>query len=151
MLTPLDIQKKEFSMKFKGYSVNEVEDFLHLVFDTLEENTILIDELKTKISTLEFEIEKYKSLEKTMSDTLIVAKNTSDEIISGAKQNAHNIIEEAKISANSQLADAHQEIKELNKHKRGLQNELSSFKIRVQAILKSQLDSVDKIDVDFED
>lgn len=150
MLTPLDIQKKVFSTRLKGYSINEVEDFMHLVFDTLEENTILVDELKSKIEMLEFEVNKYKTLEKTMSETLIVAKNTSDEIISGAKKNAQNIIDEAKVSANEQLASAYQEINELNKKKIGLQNELSSFKVRVESILRSQLASVEKIDIDFQ-
>ena len=36
MLTPLDIQNKEFGREFRGYSMQEVDEFLNLVIDGYE-------------------------------------------------------------------------------------------------------------------
>ena len=39
MLTPADIHNKEFSRGFRGYSEEEVDDFLDEVIESVEEMT----------------------------------------------------------------------------------------------------------------
>ena len=95
MLTPMDIHDHQFKKSFRGYSENEVDDFLDKVVVDFERLLDDNERLKTQLYTTETELEKYRGLEKTMNDTLIVAQRTADEVISSAKKNAEHMKEQA--------------------------------------------------------
>ena len=63
MITPLDIQSKEFAKTVRGYKEEEVDMFLDLItldFEKLAKENI---RLKAEVSALETELEKYKDAE----------------------------------------------------------------------------------------
>ena len=94
MLTPMDIHDHQFKKAFRGYNENEVDDFLDKVVADFERLLNENERLKNQLYTLENDIEKYRGLEKTMNDTLIVAQRTADEVITAAKRNAEGIKEQ---------------------------------------------------------
>lgn len=51
MLTPLDIENKRFSKTFKGYDVDEVDDFLDQLTEDYEKLYRENADLKNKIET----------------------------------------------------------------------------------------------------
>ena len=95
MLTPMEIHDHQFKKSFRGYSENEVDDFLDKVVTDFEKLLNDNERLRNQLYSTETELEKYRSLEKTMNDTLIVAQRTADEVIASAKRNAENMKENA--------------------------------------------------------
>ena len=95
MLTPMDIHDHQFKKSFRGYNENEVDDFLDKIVEDFERLLNENERLKNQLYTTETELEKYRSLEKTMNDTLIVAQRTADEVITAAKRNAEGLKEQA--------------------------------------------------------
>ena len=74
MITPLDIENKRFSKQMmNGYNVDEVDDFLdELTFEygkLYKENA----ELKSQREELDDNVGKYKNIENTLQNTLIMA------------------------------------------------------------------------------
>ena len=63
MLTPMEIHNHQFKKGFRGYSENEVDDFLDRIvadFDKLLRDN---ERLKNQINSNEKEIEQYRKLE----------------------------------------------------------------------------------------
>ena len=93
MLTPMEIHNHQFKKSFRGYSENEVDDFLDRIVADFEKLLRENDRLKNQAETLNREIDQYRKLEKSLNDTLMVAQRTADEVISSAKKNADNLKE----------------------------------------------------------
>ena len=94
MLTPMEIHDHQFKKSFRGYSENEVDDFLDKVVADFEKLMRENERLKNQLNTNEQEIEHYRKLEKTMNDTLLVAQRTADEVIGSARRNADEMKEQ---------------------------------------------------------
>ena len=107
MITPLDIENKKFSKQMmNGYNVEEVDDFLDDLTAYYGRNYKEITELRTKVEELNKSLEHYKTIEKTLQDTLIMAQTTAEDIKNVAKQQADQIINEAKAKAEEILRDS---------------------------------------------
>ena len=86
MLTPLDIENKKFQKQMmNGYNVDEVDDFLDEITVDYEklykENT----ELRAEIERSKGDLEKYKNIEQTLQNTLVMAQKTADDIKNNAQ------------------------------------------------------------------
>ena len=111
MLTPLDIENKKFSkQRINGYSVEEVDDFLdELTVDygkAYKEST----EAKKKIDELTQSLAHYKNIEETLQSTLVMAQSTAEEVKSVARQQAEQIVKDAKGNAQKEADSLVQEI-----------------------------------------
>ena len=81
MLTPLDIENKKFAKQMmNGYSVEEVDEFLDELTLNYEKLYKESTENKNKIQEMETSLAKYKNLEVTLQNTLVMAQSTADEI-----------------------------------------------------------------------
>ena len=150
MLTPMDIHDHQFKKSFRGYSENEVDDFLDKVVVDFERLINENERLKNQLYSTETELEKYRGLEKTMNDTLIVAQRTADEVISAAKKNADMLKEQAARECQQVKDEAQLEGKKLIDAaavKRdallaeysGLIRERNTFLVKMRTILESEL------------
>ncbi|MBQ6298421.1 MAG: DivIVA domain-containing protein [Selenomonadaceae bacterium] len=150
MLTPMDIHDHQFKKSFRGYSENEVDDFLDKVVVDFEKLLNETERLKNELYTSKKELEQYRGLEKTMNDTLIVAQRTADEVISNAKKSADDIKEQAARECQQIRDQAHFEAKQhidaANKKRDAiledyarLIRERNTFLAKMRTILESEL------------
>ena len=149
MLTPLDIQNKEFKKSFRGYNLNSVDGFLDKVIEDYEKIYNENIELKYKVNLYSDQIRHYNTLEETIKNTLIVAQNSADEVINTARIKSQNIIEEAKINSRKSIEISKQKVVELNQEYDNLLKEMSSFKRiiwPVEGAIKLILRDEEKID-----
>lgn len=144
MITPLDIQNKQFNKSFRGYKDIEVDEFLDEIIEDYEKIYKENIELKDKILILNEQINHYNNLEETLKDTLIVAQNTADEVTQAARQKAENIIADAEIMAKRIIADANDEVKNIKEEYEYLQKEIFIFKTRYKSFIESQLITIDE-------
>ena len=97
MLTPLDIENKKFSKQMmSGYSVDEVDEFLDEITADYEKLYKESAEAKNKIEDMQEDMAKYKNIENTLNNTLIMAQTAADDVKNLAKQQAEAILNEAQ-------------------------------------------------------
>ncbi|MDO4772543.1 MAG: DivIVA domain-containing protein [Bacillota bacterium] len=139
MINPLDIQKKEFKNSMLGYDKNEVKTFMSEVASTLEKCLTEIQDLKKKNAELDSEVKKYKQVEETMTETLLVAKQTADELVASAKKKELVLIKEAELKIDEKVRKSELTVMNLERKIDQLKLKYESEKIRLSGFLKAQL------------
>jgi len=140
MYTPLDIENKKFSKQMvNGYSVEEVDDFLDELTIDYEKIYKQVGEATKKASDMEEELKKYKNIENTLQNTLVMAQTTADEIKELAKQQADQIVKEAQGTA-KQVIEIEQSIVTKRKELEDLEKQIDVYKAKMESLLISQLE-----------
>lgn len=107
LLTAKDVEVKIFKkVRFGGYSVPEVEDFLNQVADDLEAYTVQIDEKDNRIQELEDYVKKQEAMTDAIKDALIQARKAAKEMEDQAQSQKDKIIAEAHAEAERIIAEA---------------------------------------------
>ena len=134
MITPVDLENKEFKKSFRGYDMEEVEAFLgELVKDygrIYRENA----SLKDKNAILNDAVENYKGMEETMRSAIISAQRTRDEIIRNAHEQADNIVKDAKVRAQELLNDMDGRIQALNRECAEIEGRSSLLRAKLRTV-----------------
>ncbi len=140
-ITPVEITNKDFKRTMRGYSTDEVDEFLD---DIVEDFEALYREnvsLKEKIEGFNEKMQYYSSLEKTLQNTLILAQNTADSTKSQAEKEAEHIIENAKGKAQAIIENTNNDNEQLKREYEKYRMEFSNFKMRVLNFMESQMGS----------
>ena len=112
MITPLEIENKRFSRKnINGYNPDEVDDFLDELTKDYELLYKNFNESGDKLDTLRKELDKYKNIEQTLQETLLLAQDTAKSVRENAEVEAKQIIKDADLQARESLAEIEAEIK----------------------------------------
>ena len=149
MYTPLDIGNKKFAKQMmNGYSVEEVDNFLDELTVDYEKLYKESNENKGKISELEASLVKYKNLESTLQNTLVMAQSTADEIKKVAKQESEQIIRDAQATAKGQLMEIEQQISIKTKELEDLKKQFDVYKAKMESLLISQLELIKDVNKD---
>src|SRR5690348_11927088 len=128
MITPLDIQNKEFKKSFRGYKAGEVDGFLDEIIMDYERIYKENIELKDKIGMLTDQIRQYNNLEDTLKNTLVVAQTTADEVTTSARHKAEVIIEDAELEGKKLIDSAREEVRNIKREYEYLKKEIFIFK-----------------------
>ena len=139
MLTPLDIQNKEFKRTFSGYSMQEVDEFLNLVIDGYERLYKENMDCKDRITKLEESVKQYKNIETTLQSTLVVAQSAGEQVQKNAEEKAANIIADANNKAKEIVANSFEEVKKLEYRYEELKRGIDVYTAKMTALLESQL------------
>ena len=149
MYTPLDIENKKFAKQMmNGYSVEEVDNFLDELTADYEKLYKESNESKGKISELESSLVKYKNLETTLQNTLVMAQSTADEIKKVAKQESEQIIRDAQATAKNQLMELEQQISAKTREFDELKKQFDVYKAKMESLLISQLELIKDVNKD---
>ncbi|MGI6748683.1 MAG: DivIVA domain-containing protein [Anaerovoracaceae bacterium] len=145
MITPLDIQNKEFSRAVRGYKEEDVDGFLDLL--TLDLEKILEENrrLKEQIKNLTAELERFKNSEETVLKTLEAAKALMSDISVSAEKRAEILLKNAELDAQLIQREAKENIERLNEEMLKLKNSLIIFKSRYRSLLESELEKFDNL------
>ncbi|MCF6462715.1 DivIVA domain-containing protein [Clostridium sp. Cult1] len=144
MITPLDIQNKEFKKSFRGYKESEVDQFLDEIIEDYEKLYKENIELKDKILILTDQIKQYNKLEETLKDTLVVAQSTADEVTRTAREKSEIIIEDAELMAKKIITAANEEVKNIQREYEDLKKEIFIFRTRYKSFIEAQLITLDE-------
>ena len=149
MITPLDIENKKFAKQMmNGYNVDEVDDFLdELTLDygkLYKENA----ELKAQREELDSNVGKYKNIENTIQNTLIMAQKTADEVQEVAKKQAEQIIKDAEFQAKNSVEELNTQILLKQKELEDLKKQFDVYKAKMESLLISQLELLKEVNKD---
>lgn len=146
MLTSLDIENKKFGKKImNGYDTEEVDDFLDEVGVEFAKKQKELTEAFKEIEELKASVEHYKNIEETLQNTLLMAQSTAEEVKNVAKQKADRIIEEAKSSAEKEVATLNSQILMKRKELDDAQKQFDIYKAKMESLLISQLELIKEI------
>ena len=149
MITPLDIENKKFAKQvMNGYSVDEVDDFLDDL--TVEYEKLFKEnaEYKSEVVKLKEDMEHYKAIESTLQSTLIMAQTTAEEVKEVARQQAEQIINEAKLNAEKEVDSLTNLITLKQKELEDIQREFDVYKAKMESLLISQLELLKEVNKD---
>ncbi len=145
MLTPLEIQKIEFQKKMGKYVPADVDEAFAVIagdYEVLYKENI---KLRDRLEVLEDLVNKYKSMEDTMRDTLIVAQKASDDLQKGAAQKAEAIIQKAENEAEIIREGARVMANKTLAEREKLANDLYAYSAQIDSILDAQKQLVAQI------
>ena len=141
MVTPLDIENKKFSKQMmNGYNVDEVDDFLDEITVDYAKNYKEVTELSSKIEELNNSLEHYKNIEKTLQDTLLMAQSTAEEVKNVARQQADQLLKDARRDAEKSVDDLNQEILRKQRELEDIKKQFDIYKAKMESLLISQLE-----------
>ncbi len=141
MLTPLDIENKKFSKQMmNGYSVEEVDDFLDELTEDYEKLYKEVADSKNKLEELQENVEKYKGIENTLQNTLVMAQLAADDIKKAAQKEADKILLDAQGDARQTARALDQDIMIKKKTLEDLEKQLDVYRAKMESLLISQLE-----------
>lgn len=144
MLTPLDIHNREFKKSLRGYDPDEVDEFLDEVikdYEFLYKDNL---NLKDQIENFQENISRYRDLEDTLHNTMILAQQTAEEVKKNSEKEAELIIRNAKQRSEEIIADAKDKIVELKNEYKELQKTAQQFKAQFKGFLIAQLELIEE-------
>jgi len=135
-LTPLEIQKHEFSRKWKGLDPVEVETFLSMVAEEMEELARSNAELDGKVRQLVEENDEHRERERILKATLLTAQRASEDLRTTAQKDAERIVQEAQEAGERLTHSALQRSAEIEKAIHELKIQRSNFRLQLQKMIE---------------
>lgn len=144
MLTPIDLQSRDFRKSFRGYDPHDVDEFLDRVSTEFDRLFRLNVQQRDDIESLKKRIEEYQQMESSLRDTLMLAQDASRRLKETTTKEAELIVTQAKDEAR-RIVDAAQdsilkkklELEELRRYE-------ELFRLRFKAFLESYLTTLER-------
>jgi len=142
-ITPLDIQQKQFPMRFRGFDVDEVYSFLELVREEMEGLLRENASLKEHLSRADSQLQEYRNMEITLRETLITTQQMVEEYKTNARKEAELIIKEAELKAESSIKAAQEKVVKIHEDIVDLKGIRRHFKEEVKRLIESHLKMIE--------
>ena len=143
-ITPIDIQHKSFKKALQGYDRAEVDQFLDEIIETLEDDAQHAAALQAEINDLKERISHFKAMEESLQNTLVLAQRTADEVKASAHKEADLIKEQARISAEREIATFNDSAAEARRdHQRAIEA-AEKAKSELRSLLMTHMALLDK-------
>ena len=150
MLSPIDLETKEFKKTLGGYSREDVDQFMAMLFQDYKTLYMENVSLKDKVNMLSSAVTKYKSMEDVLQSTLVVAQSASDELKNNAREKAAVIIEEAELKAGKVEIESRQKVSSLENEFNNIKMHMTNYKRQITSMLEGILQAVNKLPEDTE-
>ena len=143
-LTPLDVRKKrgDFKKAMRGYETQEVDTFLDLVAERMEELVKETLALRERSAVLQAQVESQGGREKAVQDALVTAQSLRDEIKEQARREADLIRREAEAEAHRLIDDAVRQVEARRGALAELERNRERFLMALRRLLERELDIV---------
>ena len=148
-LTAMDINNKEFKRGLRGYSVEEVDEFLDQVVENYEELYKENSRLKESLSRVNEKLEHYEKLEATIQNTLLLAQNAADQAKESSEKQAELIIGNANETAQRILDKAHGDVISINDEYEKVKEEFIKCIAKLRGFINTQLQTFDELEKDL--
>ncbi|TDM07337.1 DivIVA domain-containing protein [Macrococcus lamae] len=147
--SPRDIEMKQFNIVHKGLNENEVRDYLRELSDELERQREEKAMLQRLIDDKEENINRFRAVENTIGEALVVAQRAGDEIKAAAGMQADVIIKDAQNHADQIVNDAMQKAREISFQTEDMKRQSKIFRARFSMLVEAQLDLLKNDDWDY--
>jgi len=145
-LSPLDIHNKEFTRGFRGYSEDEVNEFLDQIIKDYEMTIRDKKQLEKEVEELNEKVNHFVSIEETLNKSILVAQETAEEVKANARKESKLIIKEAEKNADRIINEALSKSRKISMETEELKRQAKVFRTRLKMLVEAQLDMVNNDD-----
>ena len=138
-ITPLDIQQKQFPMKFRGFDVEEVYAFLEVIREEMEELLRENANLKENVQRTEIQIREFKDMETTLRETLMTAQQMVEDYKMNARKEAELLIKEAVLRADEMIKESHEKVIKIHEDITDMKGIRRHFKEELKRLIENHL------------
>jgi cell division initiation protein len=136
-LTPLDIQQQQFTMRFRGFDVREVDLFLEQMANTFEQLQRDNETLKEEILRLRRESHGLKKREETFKRAMLHSQKVLENMKENAEKQAELIVAEAEIKADKIIHRAQTRLNRLQEDITELKRQRVQIEVEINAVIEA--------------
>lgn len=138
-ITPLDIKQQQFRLRFRGFDMVEVDNFLDLAANEFEELLRENNQLKEEERKKTEKIQELEGAERELRNALISAQQICEELKNNARKEGDLIIEEAKANARKVLETAQTQAMQVETEIAQLKRQRAEFEATLRGILEMHM------------
>lgn len=144
MLTPLDIENREFKRTMGGYNRDDVEDFMGILLNDYEILYKQNFEMRERIKALESGLAKdvKAAPEPTVSPA---TTEDSDKLLENARMQAAKLVNDAQSRANQIITEANVEIERLNRCYFEARKKMEEYREYMKNFMQAQIAAVSEV------
>jgi cell division initiation protein len=147
-LSALDIKKKEFEQKMRGFDPIEVKAYLDVVSQEMDALTIEKAQAEHELGETKKRLEHFLGLEQTLERTLVGAQQTSIKMEEQARKEAELIIREAELKRDQALNNINSELDKAQGELFRLRAEYDSTLVRMRALMSGFSSFMERLEAD---
>ena len=136
-ISAIDIQNKQFKVKFRGFDIHEVDTFLMEMSDVFESMQAEIKQHKDEIKRQQKEQKEYKEREETLKRTLVHSQKIVEQMKENARKSSDIIVANAEVKAEKILNNAHNRLSQLHEDIAELKRQRMQIEIQISSVLES--------------
>lgn len=140
MRSPKEIRDTEFDVAARGYKTQDVDAFLSIIADELEELMAEKAEMQTKMMMLAEKVEEYRKDEDALRSALISAERMKDSLLQEAEQQKDIVLRDAQQKADKIVEEAQKDIDREEVTLKALRQQVASFKSEILNTYKQHLE-----------
>ncbi len=134
-ISALEIHKRQFPKRFRGFDPAEVRHFLDALAEDLEEMSRELDELERENARLKEENTRHRDTEATLKETLLLAQRSADSLRETSEKDAGRIVGEAQTKAERMVQQSFERMADTEKKIRELRMERRNFQLKLQSTI----------------
>ena len=136
-ITPTVVRQKEFSTRFRGFDIQEIDSFLEEVAKEIEDLNNKVERVLIDKERLDLENQGYREREDTLKKSMIQAQKVLDQLKENAEKSSQNIVAEAEVRAEKILSRAHNRLSQLHNDINELKRQRIQLEMQIGSILES--------------
>ncbi|AGC68566.1 cell-division initiation protein [Thermoclostridium stercorarium subsp. stercorarium DSM 8532] len=138
--TPNDLSNIVFRRSVvRGVDENQVYEVIQKIIEDYSDYIRELMKAKEQVMELKDRLAHYEKMEDTLKKSLILAQQSSSEIISNAEKKAENIIAEAQNKAKEIIDEANREVVKIQFEAERLKKDMAVYKSKALSLLQSQM------------
>jgi cell division initiation protein len=142
-LSANDLRGISFSRVFRGFDEEEVNVFLAGLAEQLEKFEQERLSSQEDITRLEAELERYRSIDQGLRDTLLEVRNSSTEQREISRKEAELIIREAEFKAGQIIQEGYDKRRRISEEINSLKEQKRGFISRLNQLISGQQELLD--------
>ncbi len=148
--TPLDVEQKQFRVRFRGFDVSEVDSFLEEMAHELKAFISENEDQQKEIERLTREVGEFREREEGFKEAMVNSQKALHDMRANAGKEAELIVAEAEMKAekilsttHNRLTQLHEDISELKRQRMQLEVELGTILEAHRKLLEMSTEAVD--------
>jgi cell division initiation protein len=141
-MNSVDILQQKFAVKFRGYDVQDVDEFLEVVANEMEQLINDNTRMQQDISLYRKELELYKKKEESINATLVTVQEMAGSLKKNAVKEAETIVNSSRLESDNLLLETRQNCDALREEIRPLKEEARAEAQRIIDEAKKQKDEI---------